>query len=334
MIKRGENTLCHLIRPIQDLLDSDRVTEIVINRSHEVGWEQTGKWDWRTVEEFGYDRLDQIGILAGSMTASDLSPEHPMCISVLPGRQRIRIIRPAVTEAGNIVVCIRKPPSRARTFDDPDMDDLLSEVNESDDRRSQTNVELVDLYRQGDWKGLLQLAVRSRKSVGAVGITGSGKSDFLRRCAGACQERTVSIEASPEIGNDVGPRNKVALFYNQLSEGRTSVEVVQATLQLYPKTIVFQEVTGKESFALLRAGLSGHQILTSWHAEQGDEITAMAGMLRQSDAMQTTSIAELKEMVTRVFDLIITFERVSTDEGEKFRVRRIWCKAAMEAENA
>jgi type IV secretory pathway ATPase VirB11/archaellum biosynthesis ATPase len=323
-MKRGEKTLCHLLAPIQDLLDNPMVTEIVVNKLYEVGWEANGCWYWREVPEFGFDYLDALGILAGSMTASDLSPEHPMCITALPGRQRIRIIRPPVTEQGNVVVCIRNPPARARTFDDADMDDLVSDVNEGDVRRSQTSRELIDLYHQRDWKKLLPLAVKARKSIGAVGITGSGKSDFLRRCVGACEERTVSIEASPEIGNDVGPRNKVALFYNQLAKGRMAVDVVQATLQLYPKTIVFQEVTGKESFALMRSGLSGHQILTSWHAEVGDEITAMAGMLRQSDEMMTSPLPELRAMVRRVFDFIITFERSSTEDGEKFRLRRIW----------
>ena len=605
-----------------------------------------------------------------------------MCISVLPGRQRIRIIMPPVTEQGNIVICIRKPPSRARTFDDADMDALLSEVNTSDTRRSQKSQELIDLYHRKDWKRFAPAAVKARRNIGAVGITGSGKaqpydakvltptgfrsigtlsvgdcittpggevvpvigvfpqgekqifkvtfydgrsveccddhlwkvwdwggkfetgkshatrkqvdkgarwgvfplsaikqwkskmkraavplvdldvdfppqdlpvppyalgallgdgcfgknpsvrlsnpqehivqrvmtdlpdyqsvhyptsseidhritmkerkvinpllvslrslglmgcrshekfipeiykrgsvaqrvallqglmdtdgsvgngthatftstseqlargvqelawslgaiasihqrqtrfaykgekkagkpswrvsivmqdistifslpkhrqqctkkemrhrlkiasiepvsikpavciavghpdglyvtdnyvvthnSDWLRRCVGACEERTASIESSPEIGNEVGPKNKVALFYNQAAEGRMAVDVVQATLQLYPKTIVFQEVTGKESFALLRAGLSGHQILTSWHAELGGEIEAMCGMLRQSNEMATTPMPELRDMVRSVFDIIMTFERDSTEEGEKFRVRKIW----------
>lgn len=320
----GEQTLRNLLEPIQDVLDNPAVTEIAINRLHEVGWEANGRWSWRRVPEFSFSRLDAIGILAGSMTASDLSPEHPMCISVLPDRQRIRIIRPPVTEQGTIVICIRKPPARARTLDDPDMDDLLSEVNQDHALRGQRSRELLDLYHQKDWRGLLVAAVRARKSIGAVGITGSGKSDFLRRCVGACEERTVSIEASPEIGNDVGPHNKVALFYNQAAEGRTSVDVVQATLQLYPKTIVFQEVTGKESFGLLRAGLSGHQILTSWHAQLGDEIAAMTGMLRQSDEMEASPLPELSELVKRVFDFIITFERDTTETGEQFRVRRVW----------
>lgn len=75
----------------------------------------------------------------------------------------------------------------------------------------------------------LASAVKARKTIGTAGLTGSGKSDLLRRLLGAVPEehRIVTIESDPEFGK-VGPRNRVSLFYNDDREGQRAVDVVGA----------------------------------------------------------------------------------------------------------
>ena len=60
------------------MLDDPAVTEIVVQRPHEVGIERGGTWEWRNpVPEFDLGRLDAIGILAGSPVEAVRSQRTP-----------------------------------------------------------------------------------------------------------------------------------------------------------------------------------------------------------------------------------------------------------------
>jgi type IV secretion system protein VirB11 len=326
-MRNGENTLRHLLAPIQPLLDNPAITEIVINRPGEVGSESGGQWRWQAVDEFSFEWLDALSILAGRMTSRECDPAHPLCGSTLPDGQRIQICRPAATQPGTIAMCIRKPPKSPRRLDDPDLSEMFAAANRGASRRSKSDDSLLELYLAKDWMAFLAAAVRARKTIGATGKTGSGKSDLLRRVLGAVPEsqRIVTIESDPEFG-DVGPKNRVALFYNEEREGQRAVDVVKASLRLYPTTIAFQEVRGPESFALVRAIISGHNSFTSWHAAEGNEIAAMCIMLRQHPACHTTPDEQLVSLVRQSFDIIVSCNR----DGDDFRVERVWFRAAEE----
>jgi type IV secretion system protein VirB11 len=327
----GERPLRAFLEPIADILGDPATNEVVINRPGEVGIEQRGKWSWRDCPDFTFERLDQIGILAAYQTGRELDGDHPLANSTLPDGQRIHICRPPATLPGVTAMCIRKPPKEARKLREPDLADLFSEANTGPARRSAADAGLVDLYRARYWLAFLEGAVAARKTIGATGLTGSGKSDFLRRLLGAAPEtdRVITIESDPEFG-PVGPRNRVNLFYNDDRPGQRAIDVVNTSLRMYPKTLAFQGVRGPEAFPLMRAIISGHNSFTSWHAEDGDEVGAMAMMLRQHPACQTTPPEQLEALTRRCFDIIISFDRY----GEAFRVRRVWFRSAEELQNA
>jgi type IV secretion system protein VirB11 len=330
-MKNGETTLRHLLAPIDNLRIDPSVTEIVINRPGEVGTERGGVWTWREAAELTFDRLDAIALLTGRMTNREADPAHPLCGSTFPDGERVQVCRPPATTADTIAMCIRKPPKTPRRLDDPDLIKLFSEANTGPAKRSEADGVLLDLYHAKDWLPFLAGAVKARKTIGSTGLTGSGKSDFLRRLLGAVPDtdRVVTIESDPEFGA-AAPRNSVALFYNEDRKGQTAVDVVKASLRMFPKTIAFQEVRGPESFALIRAIISGHNSFTSWHADEGDEIGAMAMMLRQSEPCQQAPQEQLTAMVKRCFDIIVSFRK----EGGEFRVRRVWFKAAEQQREA
>jgi type IV secretion system protein VirB11 len=327
-VKHGEATLRELLAPIQDLLDDPIATEIVINKPCEIGTEHAGKWTWREVAAFDYARLDAIGIVAGYMTGRRSDPAYPLCGTTLPDGQRIQICRPAATLDGIIAMCIRKPPKQARRLEGPDLDALFSIANTGPTRQSAANTYLLDLYHQRMWREFLFAAVKARKTIGTTGLTGSGKSDLLRRLCGAVPEehRLVTAESDPEFGK-VGPRNTLNLFFNEDRQGQRAIDVVNASLRMFPSTIAFQEVRGAEAFPLMRAIASGHNSFTSWHAAEGHEIAAMCTMLRQHPACQTLPQEQLTAMVTQCFDIVMSFEK----DGGDFRVRRVWFKAAEQA---
>jgi type IV secretion system protein VirB11 len=323
----GENTLRHLLRPIRRWLDDPAVTEIIINKPHEVGVETRGEWSWHHVEEYDFNRLDAIALLAGRMTSREADREHPLCGSTLPDGQRIQICRPPSTPPGVIAMCIRKPPQSTPSLDDPDRVELFSLTNARAAKRSRSDDELVALYRAGDYRGVLRAGARLRKTIGACGLTGSGKTQTLRSIMQEMPERhrLVTVESDPEFG-DAGAVNRVALFYNEEREGQHAVDVVKAALRMYPSTIAFQEVRGAESFALMRAILSGHNSFTSWHSAEGGEIAAMCLMLRQHPSCTSNPDEQLTALVKSCFDIIVYCER----DGPNFNVPRLWLRAAEE----
>jgi type IV secretion system protein VirB11 len=97
----GERPLRAFLEPISDILAAPETTEVAINRPGEVGYEQGGKWSWREEPSLTFDRLDQIGILAGYQTGRDLDGDHPLCGSTLPDGQRIHVCRPPATLPGD-----------------------------------------------------------------------------------------------------------------------------------------------------------------------------------------------------------------------------------------
>ena len=197
--------------------------------------------------------------------------------------------------------------------------------------RSKVDGRLLALYRAQDWTAFLAEAVKARKTIGTAGKTGSGKSDLLRRLLGAVPEdhRIVTIESDPEFGA-VGPRNRVNLFYHDEREGQRAVDVVKASLRMFPTTLAFQEVRGPEAFALMRAVISGHNSFTSWHSDEGDEMNAMCMMLRQHEACETVPQEHLAALIRQCFDIIVSCSR----DGGSFQVRRVWFKAAGQEQEA
>ncbi len=85
------------------------MTEIVIQRPEEIGIERAGKWLWRHVPEFTLGRLDAIGILAGSLLSKRFDPEHPICMTTLPDKQRCTLVGRPVTFPDTMSVTIRIP---------------------------------------------------------------------------------------------------------------------------------------------------------------------------------------------------------------------------------
>ena len=90
---RGDTTLLRLIAPIQAWLDNPDVTDIVVNKPHEVGVREAGKWHWMDVPSFDFDRLDAATILIGAAgrpgvrRGKSLRQQHDARRPAVPGRQ-------------------------------------------------------------------------------------------------------------------------------------------------------------------------------------------------------------------------------------------------------
>jgi type IV secretion system protein VirB11 len=324
-MRHGERTLRHLLAPIQDLLADPAITEIVIQRPHEVGIECGGRWEWRDgVAEFDLQRLDAIGILAGSLLSKPFDPAHPICMTTLPDGQRCTVVRPPVASPGAISMTIRIPSKAVHTIHDASFADLMRAAENRKRGHSATDDRLVGLYRRKDWPAFFDLAVRSHKTIAATGSTGSGKTTLLRRLMQAIppEERVITIEDTDEFG-PLPIRNRVALFYG--SANVTAEHLVEASLRMRPDRVAMQELRGAEAFAYVRLLAAGHPGgLTTWHAEDGDPFTPLALMAKQNRAGREIPDDKLDTILRSFIDVVAFCRR---DEGG-FSVPSVWFRAA------
>ncbi len=328
----GEKTLRHLLKPLESVLMAPGVTEVVINRPGEIGFEQSGQWYWQERAELDFDTLDAIGILCGQLMAKEFDPQNPICLSTLPDGQRFTACRPPTTAQGKISLTIRVPSQTVRRLDDPDFGMMVEAVNQPNGRQIQANQKLLDLYDAGDWPAFFKLAVESKRTILATGSTGSGKTTLLKRLMQAIplDERLVTIEDTDEFG-DLPQHNRVSLFYG--SAGITAEDAVQASLRMRPDRIAMQELRGQEAFAYIRALLAGHPGgFTTLHADRGENeaFEALAVMVKQHPAGREIPDDKLLRTIRRLIDVVAWCVR----DKAGFQVPYIWFRDAEERKSS
>ena len=305
----GTVTLNYLLGPIRDLLGAPQVTEIVCQQPGEVGFENAGKWYWRNVPEFDFRHLDAIGLLAASLLSKNFDSAAPICLSTLPGGQRISLVRPPAVAPGTISLTIRVPSETVYTVHDADFGELMREAETRTDRVDPVDAELLSLYRAKRWEPFFSLAVKAKKTIAATGNVGSGKTTLLRRLGREVpsEERLVTIEDTSEFGA-LPLRNRVALFYG--AAGVTAEEAVETSLRLRPDRIMLQELRSAEAFAYLRALAAGHPgSLTTWHANGDDPWTPLSLMAKQHPAGREVPDDKLEKIVKGLIDIVAYCKR-------------------------
>jgi type IV secretion system protein VirB11 len=324
-VRDGEATLRHLLAPIRDALDDPATTEIVVQRPGEIGVERDGAWAWRDIAEFDFARLDAIGLLAGTLLAKPFDPAHPICLTSLPDGQRCTLCRPPATAPGTISLTIRVPPQRVHRLRDPDFGELMQAASLPDwHGHSDSDSELLRLYRAKNWPAFFALAVKSRKTIAATGSTGSGKTSLIRRLMQEipAHERLVTIEDTDEFGK-LPLRNRVSLFYG--SANVSAETAVETALRMRPDRVAMQELRGAEAFAYLRLLAAGHPGgLTTWHAEEGDPFAPLALMAKTSEAGRNIPDDQLAGLLRSLVDIIVFCRR----DAHGFSVPSVYYRGA------
>jgi type IV secretion system protein VirB11 len=328
-MRNGEATLRHLLVPIQGVLDDPATTEVVVQRPGEVGIEQHGEWSWRNVEAFDFQRLDAIGLLAGSLLSKPFDPARPICMTTLPDGQRCTLLRPPVTAPGTISVTIRIPSKAGHRVQDPDFGELMPEAAipafaGRPDGHGDADAELLALYQAQEWPAFFALAVKAKKTILATGSTGSGKTSLLRRLMQEIpgDERLVTIEDTAEFGT-LPLRNRVSPFSG--SANVSAENAVEASLRMRPDRVAMQELRGAEAFAYLRLLAAGHPGgLTTWHAEEGDPFTPLALMAKASAEGRNIPDDKLLVILRSLIDIVAFCRR----DARGFGVPSVYYRAA------
>jgi type IV secretion system protein VirB11 len=327
-----ERPLRAFLEPIAAELEDGMVTEIVINQPCEVGIEKAGKWTWRTVPEFTYERAEQIGILTCQMAGHDFDADHPIGLATLPDGQRFTICRPPVTPSGTIGVNIRVPSKTTSAGLDSAFDALVRHTNIGPPPGAAVTQQLIGFYRARDWHQFFPLAVRSHKTILATGVTGSGKTSLLKRFMQSIplHERIVTIEDTNEFG-PLPHRNRVSLFYG--AAGVTAEDAVKLSLRQRPDRVLMQELRGPEAFGFIRAQMAGHGGgMTTLHAERGADAAfeTLAVLVKGHPDGKEIPDEKLMGRLRSMIDIVCWCAR----DEDGFHMPYVWLRDAEEKEIA
>jgi pilus assembly protein CpaF len=276
------------LKPIEHLLQSKTISEIMINPDNSVWIEE--KAEIRRIPDLYFDDgalLTGLEVIANRF-GKKLDSDSPIMNLRLPDGSRMAAMIPPIVNP-NPLVTIRRFTTRDFTLADLIRTEMLTE-------------------EQGQ---LLIGAVRNRENILIAGGTGSGKSTLLGVLADAIpdHERILLIEDTAELHIR---KPHVVATESQKDTHRSTVtfnDLLQAILRHRPDRIIVGEVRGVEALTTLDAMNTGHRgTLATIHASSADEaLRRLASLAIRSAANLQLSVAE--EDAQRSLDLIVYISR-------------------------
>lgn len=276
---------------LQELLEDDTITEIMINGKDDIFLERNGhitKWDKSFENE---ERLEDIAQKIASLSNKIVNISSPIADTRLEDGSRVSIVLPPVALNGPIIT-IRKFYKDALT-----MEKLIE--------TGSLTQEAADF---------LKMAVKSKYNIFISGGTGSGKTTFLNALSEFIDndERVITIEDAAELQiNHV--KNLVRLEARDANiEGKNEVTIrnlIRASLRMRPDRIIVGEVRGKETLDMVQAMSTGHDgSLSTGHGNSPkDMMTRLETMILMGIDMP---VAAIRQQLTSAIDIIIHLGRL------------------------
>lgn len=253
--------------PIEPLVQSNAITEIMVNGPYIVYIEQGGKILETGIKFLDDDHVERIVKRIVLPLGRVAEAEHPLIDARLPDGSRVNsVIRPCAIDGPNLTI---------RKF-------------------SQEKLGIEDLISFGslsqDMVTLLEACVVSRRNIIVSGGTGSGKTTLINALSTFIpdSERLVTIEDAAEL--QLKQRHVVRLETKKATpESPNEVTIrdcVINSLRMRPERIIVGECRGGEALDMLQAMNTGHDgSMTTVHANSPREcvsrletLVLMAGM--------------------------------------------------------
>ena len=318
-----DTVLQHYLAPLRPYLAPDDVTELVINRPGEFAVEQAGAWRWVEASELTEAMLRPLAVAAAAYTAQDVSPETPICSTVLPGGERCQIVLPPAAE--QLSITLRKPASVTLGLDDFAAGGLFDEVWIAGRDLDADEAALVALRDARDWPAFFARAVQARRNILISGATGSGKTTFAKGLVQLipAEERLITLEDTREL---VTPhRNVVHLIYAKDGQGLAQVsarQLLESSLRMRPDRILLQELRDATAFYYLRNVNSGHPgSITTLHADSAalafEQLTLL---VKESEGGRDLARDDIRALLHLLVDIVVQIRRV----GGRFRITEVW----------
>ncbi|HYJ82502.1 MAG TPA: P-type DNA transfer ATPase VirB11 [Allosphingosinicella sp.] len=301
------------LAPLTGMLARPDVTDIYVNRPHEIWVETTGGGIERH-EAPGLDEstLERLARQIAALSHQGISREHPLLSATLPGGARIQVVAPPATR-GPLALAIRKHVSPELELADYVASGAFGETRAREGfEKSGADRELAALLASGDLRAMLAAAVKGRKNILVSGGTSTGKTTFLNALLKEvpAEERLILIEDTPELF--VRHENHVGLIAARSSLGEAQVEtddLVAASLRMRPDRIILGELRGKEAYSFLRAVNTGHPgSMTTVHADSPERAVEQIVLLVLQGGSQLNR-EDVRHYVSRTIDVFVQLTR-------------------------
>jgi type IV secretion system protein VirB11 len=313
----SEAALRAFLEPVAGLLNQPGLTELCVNRPHEVWCEGRKGWKRHEVDDdrLSAGGLDGLARLAASYTKQDISRQKPILSAILPDGERCQIVIPPAAPEGTVSITIRKPSDLSAGLDEFERSGLFERVQTGAARLSEADRALSGLRDSGRWAAFFDLAVKSRKNIVVSGATGSGKTTFAKSLIRSIpeHERVITIEDVLEL--DGLPPNHVRLLYSKDGQGLSQAgpkQLLESCLRMRPDRILLQELRDGTAFFYLRNVNSGHPgSITTVHADSArlafEQLTLL---VKESEGGARIGRADIRALLVMLVDVVVQMKRL------------------------
>lgn len=330
-IEKEAASLMYHIAPLFPFLygeNSDDITEIAINRPHEVLVEKSGEWISLEIPSMSYEKCIAAGTAAAKFSNNEFSSVAPILSTVLPNKERAQFVMPPACEENTVSITIRKPSKKIIPLDIYSSSGFFSRVLPVSSDISPTDKQLKQLLDAKKYEEFLIQAVLAEKNIIIAGATGSGKTTFMKSLMQIIpkDDRIITIEDVAELFLPNHP-NHVHLFYPSDAENPvvTPAKLLKSCLRMKPDRILLAELRGAETWDFIQICASGHGgSITSLHAGNVSEVfERLKGMYMSNEKGQGVSDEVIKKSLYMTIDVVVHMEN-HHDYGRG--ITQVWFK--------
>lgn len=277
--------------PLQNLMDDDSITDIMINGHENVFIERNGFVEKVSVNFIDEQQLLNIAKRIASRVGRRVDESSPTCDARLEDGSRVNIVIPPVAIDGTSV-SIRKFKKQSIGFSD------LVEFGAMSKEMAQ----------------LLIVAARCRLNILISGGTGSGKTTMLNALSQFISEgeRIITIEDAAELR--LQQPHVVRLETRTAGIEGTGVisqrDLVINSLRMRPDRIIVGECRGEEAFEMLQAMNTGHDgSMSTLHANSPrDALARVEAMVMM--ATNNLPLQAIRRNIVSAVDIVIQISRL------------------------
>lgn len=276
---------------LQEFLEDETVTEIMINGTKDIFLEKNGKI-FRSEKHFiSEEKLEDVIQQIVSRTNRYVNELSPIADARLEDGSRVNVVLKPVALNGPILT-IRKFPKEKVTMEQLVEWDSIS----------------------GEAVEFLEMLVKAKYNIFVSGGTGAGKTTFLNALSDFIpkDERIITIEDNAElqlrkIQNIVRLEARGA---NLEGEGAVTIrDLIKSALRMRPDRIIVGEVRGEETVDMIGTMLNGHSgSMSTGHANNTTD------MLHRLETMMMMGIdlplIAIQRQVASAIDIIIHLGRL------------------------
>ena len=290
---------------LQELIEDDEITEIMINGTSNIFLEKNGVINESDKRFVSSTRLEDVIQQIVSKINRYVNEASPIVDARLEDGSRVNVVLKPVAINGPILT-IRKFPKEKLTMERlVESESITNEAAE-----------------------FLKKAVVSKLNIFISGGTGSGKTTFLNALSDyiPSDERLITIEDNAEL-QITGIRNLVRLeARNSNIEGQGEItisDLLKSALRMRPDRIIVGEVRGKEVMDMINSMLNGHS--GSMSTGHGNNVR---DMLKRLEVLMTSAelnvpLEAVRGQIASALDIIIHLGRLRDKSRKVLEISEI-----------